>query len=120
MPTILYAENGTPLREAYAKVLREAGFAVHEASDGEEAWETAQAKTFDLVLSDLEMPRLGGIQLLLRLRKDARYKDTPFFILSGRSPAEGVAEQLGINWLMKPIGVRELVGHLQRFCPAQD
>lgn len=117
MPTVLYAEDYTSLREAYAKGLREAGYDVTEARDGQEAWEAAQKQAFDLVLSDLEMPRLNGFLLLKRLRTDARYRNVPFFILSGREPAPGVAEQLGINWLLKPIGVRELIAHLQRFCP---
>lgn len=123
MPTILYAEDTTSLREAYAKGLREAGLTVVEAQDGEEAWEAAQKQDFDLILSDFEMPRLSGLLLLQRLRKDARYREKPFFIMSARDEPliHDASWRAGKTvWLMKPIGIRELVDALRRFCPTPD
>ncbi len=116
MPTILYAEDDHSLREAYAKGLREAGFTVTEAKDGEEAWEIAQTTPFDIVLSDFNMPRLSGTSLLRRLRKDTRYKNTPFFIMSASDDptAADVAGHLGISWLRKPIDLRELISIIGR------
>jgi CheY-like chemotaxis protein len=65
-------------------VLESAGFSVVIARDGQEALERASQETFDLVITDVLMPRMDGFELVERLRKDKLYKEVPIIIVTTR------------------------------------
>jgi DNA-binding response OmpR family regulator len=69
MIEIMVVDDDQDLRESVAEVLSEAGFAVTEASRGEEALEHLAHKNFDLILLDLIMPGLSGLELMGRIRE---------------------------------------------------
>lgn len=78
------------------------------ACDGEEALRALMAQPRHMIISDFNMPKLDGLQLLKAIRSYAPTKRTPFIILSGRGDRELVqkAAQLGVNnFLVKPITV---------------
>lgn len=79
---ILYAEDSIITREYAAGVLRSRGFAVVEASDGAEAFELLQKERFDLLLTDLQMPRMDGFKLAASVRKDPRIRNLPIVVMS--------------------------------------
>ncbi len=79
---ILYAEDSIITREYAAGVLRSRGFTVVEASDGVQAYELLQREPFDLLLTDLQMPRMDGFKLCAQVRKDARLKNLPIVVMS--------------------------------------
>ncbi len=79
---ILYAEDSMITREYAAGVLRSRGFHVVEASDGVEAFERLQVDRFDLLLTDLQMPRMDGFKLCAQVRKDPRFKNLPIVVMS--------------------------------------
>lgn len=79
---ILYAEDSIITREYAAGVLRSRGFVVVEASDGVEAFERLQADRYDLLLTDLQMPRMDGFKLCAQVRKDPRLKNLPIVVMS--------------------------------------
>ena len=79
---ILYAEDSIITREYAAGVLRSSGFTVVEASDGVEALELLQREAFDLLLTDLQMPRLDGFKLCALVRKDPRLANLPIVVMS--------------------------------------
>ncbi|HSI03424.1 MAG: response regulator [Myxococcota bacterium] len=79
---ILYAEDSIITREYAAGVLRSRGFQVVEASDGVEAFERLQVDRFDLLLTDLQMPRMDGFKLCAQVRKDPRLKNLPIVVMS--------------------------------------
>jgi CheY-like chemotaxis protein len=83
MKLILLVEDSRFLRMATAKVLEKAGYSVVTASDGEEALTVAAATPPDLILLDMLLPRLSGIEVLRALRKGPMTSRTPIVVLSG-------------------------------------
>jgi two-component system cell cycle sensor histidine kinase/response regulator CckA len=67
---VLVVEDEAGVRRALARALREGGYEVLEAGDGEEALELASARRFDALVTDVDMPRLGGIDLARRLASE--------------------------------------------------
>lgn len=94
-PVVLYAEDNESLAATMAEFLDGEGYTVHCAADGVEALEIAQCQQFDVLVTDLDMPRLGGLDLVQRLRKT--YPAVPIVVLSGRLPVEGRAAFLGMG-----------------------
>jgi two-component system, chemotaxis family, chemotaxis protein CheY len=96
---------------------------IHFAEDGEEALKSMMTAPCHMVISDFNMPKLDGLQLLKAIRSYGPTKKTPFIILSGRGDKELVmkAAELGVNnFLVKPISVpvlqksiEAIVGRLQ-------
>ena len=73
------------MRQMVSFTLRNAGYEVVEAVDGEDAFDKAREREFDLVLTDQNMPRLDGIGLTRRLREQPKFKNTPILILTTES-----------------------------------
>lgn len=84
---------------------------VTAADDGDTAWQALgdaeeEGKPYELIICDWHMPRLDGLELLRRVRHDARFRAIPFLILSGDADMAGVraAIELGVDdYLVKPI-----------------
>ncbi len=80
---ILVAEDHEPSRKALARVLRGLGFRVLEAEDGREAVELARGERPFMVLMDVNMPGMDGIEAVRTLRADPKTRDLPIFALTG-------------------------------------
>ena len=80
MQRILFAEDEPISRKLISMFLRREGYEVDEAKDGAEALDLLNSFQFDLVISDIHMPRVNGIELIMRLRSIS--PDTPFIILT--------------------------------------
>ncbi len=92
--------------------LKNAGYNVVEAVDGQDAWEKAGARDFDLVLTDQNMPRMDGIGLTKKLRDNPKFKATPILILTTESSDQ--MKQAGraagaTGWLVKPFDPAKLI-----------
>ena len=72
MARILLVDDDQGVRESTARMLRSAGYTVQVASTGEDAFEAAKTGGFDVVLSDMRMPGLSGIDVLRKLREVRR------------------------------------------------
>ncbi len=111
---ILLVEDFAVLREATALGLREAGFAVDEAAEGETGLWYATSNDYDVVILDLMLPRLDGMSVIRRLR--AAGKNTHVLILTARdASADRVA---GLNggaddYLVKPFVFAELLARVR-------
>jgi CheY-like chemotaxis protein len=79
---ILLAEDDRFLRKAAETTLKQHGYTVITAADGEEALRLARSETLDLILLDLIMPKLNGFQVLNAMKKDAPTAKIPVIILS--------------------------------------
>ncbi len=79
---ILIVDDDLTLREMYEERLKYDGFVVIGASDGEEAIAKAQSESPDLILLDVMMPKLNGIDVMGKLREDDRTKNIPIIILT--------------------------------------
>jgi CheY-like chemotaxis protein len=110
--TILVADDETHILHVVSLKLRNAGFRVITARDGQEALEMAQAQHPDLLITDYHMPMLSGLELCQRLKQDARTSDIPAIMLTARGyhlePRD--TEQSGIlRMLSKPFSPRHLL-----------
>ena len=96
---VLIVEDDRFLRRACEVSLRQRGFTVLSAPDGEAALEIIRGELPGLVLLDLLMPRMSGLELLRRLRADERTRTLPVLVLSNSSREEDMAElgSLGIT-----------------------
>ena len=83
MEKILIIEDDMYIRELYERAFKRAGYEVQVASDGEEALEKAKEQTFDLILLDIMLPKVTGIDVLISLRgSDSTSKDTPVVLIT--------------------------------------
>jgi response regulator RpfG family c-di-GMP phosphodiesterase len=81
-PNVLIVEDSRTVRKLLVKQLEDVEATVTEAVDGEEGLELARAREFDLVISDIDMPRLNGFDLCKKLKSDPATRTTPVIILS--------------------------------------
>ncbi|HEX6017470.1 MAG TPA: response regulator [Burkholderiaceae bacterium] len=112
MHSILAVDDSASMRQMVSFTLKNAGFTVVEAVDGQDAWEKATSRDFSLVLTDQNMPRMDGISLTRKLRETPRFKTTPILILTTESSDEmkhkgRVAGATG--WLVKPFDPAKLI-----------
>lgn len=86
MSRILLVDDNDDIRELYTELLEMLGHAVDSAPDGGTALRVACLRRPDLVVTDLNMPRMNGLELTRRLRDDERFRETPIILHSGSSP----------------------------------
>jgi two-component system chemotaxis sensor kinase CheA len=79
---VLVVDDSVSVRTLERDHLQAAGYDVAVAADGQQAWETLQEGSFDLVISDVQMPVLDGLSLTRRIRDDARFADLPVILVS--------------------------------------
>lgn len=111
---ILIIEDDPVIADFVAKGLRESGFAVDQAADGETGLRRALDERYDALIVDLMLPRLDGLALIDTLR--ARGRRTPVLILSARHSVDDRVRGLqagGDDYLTKPFAFAELVARLQ-------
>ena len=104
------------LRAAEFKIKR-AGYSVRTAGDGEEAWQLIQDQLPDLLITDCQMPRLGGVGLVRRMREDRRTADVPVFMLTAKGyelSHEQLKSELGVAAVIaKPFSPRDLLKRVE-------
>jgi signal transduction histidine kinase len=112
---ILLADDNADMRE-YVRRLLAPKYEVVAVADGETALGTARHKDFDLILSDVMMPKLDGFGLLKALRGDDRTATIPVILLSARAGEESSVEGFGAgadDYLVKPFSARELLARVE-------
>jgi len=117
MRTILTVDDSTSMRQMVRATLQSAGYGVVEAADGQEALEFAQKNTVDLVISDVNMPRMDGIKLVSELRALPSYRLTPLLLLTTESSQEKKLEGKragATGWIVKPFNPSQLINTLSR------
>ncbi len=111
---LLVVEDDLGTRTGLATVLREEGYEVDEAPDGLVAWSMVRESPPDLVLTDLEMPNLGGAELIVRIR--AHYPHIPIIVLSAEDPLDAGRRCVGLNadrFFSKPIDLDDVLGFVE-------
>lgn len=86
-PVIMVTDDSITTRTLEKNILEAAGYIVHAASDGLDAWTQLQTEPCDLLVSDVMMPRLDGIGLATKLRADERYKHLPIILVTSLDSA---------------------------------
>jgi two-component system sensor histidine kinase and response regulator WspE len=85
---VLVAEDSLVVRELERKLLDRAGYDVEVAVDGMDGWNMARTGNFDLLVTDIDMPRMDGIELVSRIKKDPNLKSLPVMIVSYKDREE--------------------------------
>ena len=115
--TILAVDDSASMREMVRATLTAAGYEVIEAVDGQEALDYARENACDLVISDVNMPRMDGITLVHELRNLPSYRLTPLLLLTTESSAEKKLEGKragATGWIVKPFNPEQLLATMAR------
>lgn len=120
MAVLLIAEDDADVRVLLERVFVRAGFAVLTAPDGAGALDLVRSEPVDVVLTDLDMPRMDGLELCAAVRRDRRVADLPVAVLSGGiqpgDPRVAGAQLCGV--LLKPFANKALVAAVRRLADA--
>ncbi|MCV7279952.1 SpoIIE family protein phosphatase [Mycolicibacterium flavescens] len=115
-PRVLIADDNADMRDYVARLLRNDGYLVDAVTDGQSALDAIRAGTPDMVVSDVMMPRLDGLQLVAALRADPRTAAVPVLLLSARAGQEAAIDGLQAgadDYLVKPFAAAELLARVR-------
>ena len=112
MKVILTVDDSMSLRRMVKTVLESAGYSVIEAADGADALTKLDGREFDLIISDINMPNMNGIDLARQIRRLVDYQFVPIVLLTSESGADKKqkAKEAGATgWMVKPFTPDQLV-----------
>jgi two-component system, cell cycle response regulator DivK len=115
---ILIVEDNQDNRELVVKVLRNKGFELAEASDGEEAIEKAVSEKPDLILLDISLPKLDGYEVVKRLKSMEEFREIPVVAFTAhamKGDREKVIAEGFEGYISKPINIREFPDQLKLY-----
>jgi CheY-like chemotaxis protein len=114
---ILLVENEVIARYAFADALRREGHQVIEAEDGAQALSLFEKSHFDLVITDLIMPRINGFELIAQIRRKS--PQMPILLISAYLSEEGgtIISDGSAEFLHKPVDSADLIAAVQRLLP---
>jgi CheY-like chemotaxis protein len=119
-PTVMVVDDHDDAREMMRVMLERRGYRVLEAGDGRAALATASAGRPDLILMDLSLPVLGGLDAARLIRANASLRDVPLVAVTGYDRADFYQEARGAGYdeyLTKPFVFAEVEAILRRLCP---
>jgi len=112
MPRIMIVDDVSSIRQIVSKVFQDVGYQVTEAARGDEALDLAKLKRVHLVITDVEMPGMNGLELIKALRALKSYQTTPILILARDASDVNIkkAETLGASgFIEKPFTPERLL-----------
>ncbi len=110
---ILTVDDSSSVRQVVSFTLRDAGYDVVEAANGEDALNKIASSPVQMVVTDLNMPVMDGIELIKRLRLDARHRFIPIIMLTTESQDSKKMEGKkagATGWIVKPFKPEQLLG----------
>jgi two-component system chemotaxis response regulator CheY len=117
MKRILSVDDSSSVRQMVGFTLRNAGYDVAEAVDGKDGLDKVSGSKFDLIITDLNMPNMDGIQMIAAVRKVAGYSFVPILMLTTESQAEkkDAGRKAGATgWIVKPFNAEQLIAVVQK------
>ncbi len=119
--TILIAEDHADSREALRVLLEASGYRVHVARDGREAIERAHAVHPDLILMDIMMPELDGLEATRTLRASEEFRQVPILALTALEGSREHALEAGCDdHMLKPLDVRTFLSKIERWLNGEE
>jgi two-component system chemotaxis response regulator CheY len=109
---ILAVDDSASIRQMVAFTLKSSGYEVVEAVDGMDGLDKAKAGSYNLVLTDQNMPRMDGLTLIKNLRATPQYRSTPILMLTTESSDAMKAQGKAVGatgWLVKPFDPQKLI-----------
>jgi chemosensory pili system protein ChpA (sensor histidine kinase/response regulator) len=117
-PSVMVVDDSLTVRKITGRLLERAGYRVITAKDGIDALEQLTDVTPDVILADIEMPRMDGFELVRRLRADARFKSLPIITITSRiaDKHRNYALELGVDhYLGKPYDEEKLLAMIAEY-----
>jgi chemosensory pili system protein ChpA (sensor histidine kinase/response regulator) len=114
-------DDSLSVRKTLTQLLVDAGYDVRTARDGFDALDALAREKADIVLTDLEMPNLNGLDLTRRLRQSETWRELPVIMITSRSTDKhrDGAQAVGVSaYLSKPYGDAELLGKMRALLAA--
>jgi two-component system chemotaxis response regulator CheY len=115
--TVLTVDDSRTMREMLRLALTDAGYRVVQAEDGVHGLEVLSDETPDVIVTDINMPRMDGFGFIEEVRSDPRYRGLPILVLTTESDAEkkNRARMAGATgWIIKPFNPEKLVEAIRR------
>ncbi len=115
--TVLTVDDSRTMREMLRLALADEGYRVVQAEDGVHGLEVLAAENPDVIVTDINMPRMDGFGFIEEVRGDAKYRGVPILVLTTESDAEKKtrARQAGATgWIVKPFNPAKLVDAIRR------
>jgi two-component system chemotaxis response regulator CheY len=117
MAHVLTVDDSVSLRKLVANTLTAAGHTVTEASQGQEGLDLIKTKTFNLIISDINMPIMDGLTFIKNVRLIAAYKFTPILVLTTEmdpTKKKTAKESGATGWLVKPFDPEQLLNTIRK------
>jgi two-component system, chemotaxis family, chemotaxis protein CheY len=117
---ILIIDDASSIRQTVKFVLEDTGYEINEAEDGKDALNQLNGQSFDLIICDVNMPNMNGIEFLEAVKKDSAYEDhrfTPIIMLTTESgdDLKNRGKELGARaWLIKPFKPDQLIDAVKK------
>ncbi len=119
--TVLVVDDFVTMRRIVRKILRDLDFEnIIEAEDGSAALDVLKTTKIDLIVSDWNMPRMTGLELLKQVRGTENIKDTPFLMVTAEAQKENIVEAVKArvsNYIVKPFTAATLEEKLVKIVP---
>ena len=118
VPTVMIVDDSLTVRKITGRLLAREGYNVRTAKDGVDAMEQLHDTAPDVMLVDIEMPRMDGFDLTRNVRADSRLKQIPIIMITSRTADKhrAYAKEIGVNvYLGKPYQEEELLAHIGSF-----
>lgn len=115
--TVMTVDDSKTMRDMVSYTLKEAGYQVIEAEDGQKALDTLGAQRADVVITDLNMPVMDGLTLIKELRSRPEYRATPILMLTTEaddSKKNAGREAGATGWIVKPFNPEKLISVVKR------
>ncbi len=115
---VLVVDDFATMRRILKNILKQLGFTnIVEADDGTTAWEVLEGQSIDLIISDWNMPKMTGLDLLKKVRASSDYSKTPFLMVTAEAQKQNVIEavQAGVsNYVVKPFTAEGIYDKLSK------
>ncbi len=114
---ILAVDDSVSIRQMVSHTLKDAGYDVETANDGRDALLKVNTTKFDVVISDVNMPNMGGFELVKALREKPQYKFIPILMLTTETSEDKKQQGKSVGatgWLVKPFNPETLLKTLKR------
>ncbi len=115
---VLVVDDFATMRRILKNILKQLGFKnIVEADDGTTAWELLETQSVDLIISDWNMPKMTGLDLLKKVRASSDYAKMPFLMVTAEAQKENViqAVQAGVsNYVVKPFTAEGIYDKLSK------
>jgi len=115
---VLIVDDFATMRRIVKNILTQLGFKNFiEADDGSTAWDILQKEQVDFIVSDWNMPKMTGIELLKKVRADERFQNLPFLMVTAEAQKENIVEAVKArvsNYIVKPFTPETLSEKIQK------